>query len=691
MVKQGGCTTSSTGGSRSARHFSYTRNRHDPEAYDWQSRGQSSFRSEYTKQDVSAAVATRVTIDESKKKILPIAPYGIGLEGIFEAYGIDCFFPTEVLQEVDGLPSNPSPAGVRAQIRHGRRDLRQLLTFTIDGRDAKDLDDALSLQKHPDGSWKLFVHIADVAHYVQANTALDREAMHRATSIYPVDRVIPMLPPELSNGLCSLHPGVDRLTLTVELDFSQTGEELGGKIYESVICSDVRADYVTVQHYFDEGILPVSYKQIRMVLADLRELCKLLMQRRQRDGALQLEIPERKVCLNAQGQVTEIKQLKGDESHEVIEACMVAANIFVAREFEKMGYPFMYRVHEKPDVEKLLRVVRYAQMYGLTVTERCKWQAKDVAALLEKFSAPVEKQVLTQLLLRSLAKAKYSPRCLGHDGLGLTHYCHFTSPIRRYPDLLIHRIIKSYLHGKKPLQKWQKLLPEWAEHCSVRERLAMVVERETVDYKVAEYMAPRVGEVFVAQVTGLLNAGLFVSVAEGAEGFLPFSNMPDHMIFDEEYMVVRGRRSGLVISLGDVLVVRLAAVQVQQRKIDFVLEDSDEYPVAKALHELRQEEMHLRGRFSYRRSDFRMPSDEKRGDSALVAGPALSAKKAKKLALKEKHQQQKKSRQAAKKKKTGNKKTAKPVVAAVRNKKNHSRIDQLLERVHQELSIQSST
>ncbi len=499
----------------------------------------------------------------------------VAIKSIIRSYGLSEVFPAAVLRQAERLPKILSDEVLATELAGGRKDLRDLPTLTIDGPDAKDLDDALSYEKLPDGKERLYVHIADVTHYVPEGSPIDTEAATRGTSVYLVDRVIPMQPPALSNGICSLNPGVDRLTLTAQLDFNSDGSPAGGTVYESVIRSDIRGVYEDVAELLETGKIADLYRPMQDTILALHRLSQQLRRRRLAHGSLNFDFPETKVILDETGRPVDIQPEPTGEAHQLIEEFMIAANIYIARTFEAKGAPFIYRVHEEPNEEKLDRFYRVALRLGLELRKRDLESPRGMAAVLEKAADHPYSAVLQRLMLEAQAKARYDTKCLGHFGLALHDYCHFTSPIRRYPDLFIHRVIKGYLHGRPAVSRWRELAPERAERASVTERTAMQAERDTVDQKVAEYMQQHLGEYAKGTVSGLAFSGLFVRLDNTAEGMVSYSTMDDYYIFSEEQMLIQGERSGRVFRIGDTVTVQIARADVVTRRVDFVLVDED--------------------------------------------------------------------------------------------------------------------
>ena len=456
----------------------------------------------------------------------------------------------------------------------GRRDKRDLLTITIDGEDAKDLDDAISIEKLKNGNFKLFVHIADVSNYVREGTMLDAEAFSRATSVYLVDRVIPMLPPKLSNGLCSLNPNVDRLAMTAEMLVDREGGIYGGEVYESVIKSDRRMSYTECYRILtnpkpeDEQ----EYGEIVPMLIKMKELAEILKSMRERRGAIGFEMPETKVILNDDGTVKDIMPYPINFTNGIIESFMICANEFIAKKFFDLKYPFVYRVHEDPDPIKIARFSNIARYFGASGRLFGRIKPLDVQRFMNTIGDKTALPALNELLLRSMAKARYCSDNLGHFGLASKYYCHFTSPIRRYPDLYIHRIIKSYLHGENSRSHFAGLVDNAAEHSSDMERNAVDAERASDDIKICEYMADKIGEHYDGVISSIIDAGVFVRLENTVEGFVPFRSLRDHYFFDDRSYRAIGAHGGKILSIGMPVTIVVEKVDTEENKIDFSFE-----------------------------------------------------------------------------------------------------------------------
>ena len=498
---------------------------------------------------------------------------------VLRQFGLSQTFPDKVLKEVEPVAPSLSEEEVSKAIESGRKDLRDLLTITIDGEDAKDLDDAISLEELSNGNFRLYVHIADVSNYVREGTALDAEAFSRATSVYLVDRVIPMLPPKLSNGICSLNPKADRFTMTCEMLVDREGSTYGGKIYESVIHSDARMSYNECYRILTEpkDTDEKEYGPIVPMLSKMKVLADILKKMRERRGALRFEFPETKVILNDDQTVKEVMPEPHNFVNGVIESFMICANEFVAKTYASMSYPFVYRVHEDPDPIKIARFASVAKYHGAMGRLSGKIQPADIVRFMDTIGDDDALPVLDQLLLRSMAKARYSSECLGHFGLASKYYCHFTSPIRRYPDLMIHRIIKSQLHGENRRSHFQGIVDAAAEQSSEMERNAVDAERASVDIKVCEYMADKVGDHYEGVVSSIIENGCFVMLDSSIEGFVPFRTLSDHYYFDEQRYRAVGARGGAVINIGQHMGVIVENVDTELNRIDFTFEDEFEH------------------------------------------------------------------------------------------------------------------
>ena len=501
---------------------------------------------------------------------------GIDILTIIKKNGLPEEFPKKVLNYAEGVPEV-----IDEEEYKGRRDLRDLKMVTIDGEDAKDLDDAVSIEKLPNGNFKLGVHIADVTHYVKENNPLDKEALKRATSVYLVDRVIPMLPRKLSNGICSLNPRVDRLTLTCFMEINQSGKVVDHEIVESVIKTNERMTYTDVTKILkdhDEELIK-KYDYLYEDFKMMEELCKILRAKREKRGAIDFEIAEAKIILNELGKPVEIKPYDREIANRMIEEFMLAANETVAEHMFWTHVPFVYRIHEAPDEEKLAKFKEFIYNLGYNVHWTEEIRPKSFQEILEKVKGKNEETVVSTLLLRSMMQARYAPECAGHFGLAAQYYCHFTSPIRRYPDLQIHRIIKEQIHGKideKRFNKLKNIVGFAAKQSSEMERKAQDAEREVDDLKKAEYMLDRIGEQFEGIISSVTSFGIFVELPSTIEGLVHITDLDDdYYIYDEAHLSLVGERTKKVYKLGDKVVVECVHVDMANREIFFNLVEDE--------------------------------------------------------------------------------------------------------------------
>nr|WP_314808107.1 ribonuclease R [uncultured Selenomonas sp.] len=504
---------------------------------------------------------------------------GVDVLAVMRAYHLDEHFPPEVAAAAARCPENPLPEEYA-----GRRDRRDFPVVTIDGEDTKDIDDGIYAYER-DGGFFLGVYIADVSHYVRAGEPLDVEAAQRGTSVYLVDRVIPMLPRELSNGICSLNEGVDRLSMACEMEIGADGEVKNYEIVPCVIHVARRLTYTLVNKILaGEEPFVSDNEDIRPMMETLRRLREVLRAKRHRRGSIDFELPEIKVKLDAEGHPIALVKRTGSIGESIIEECMLIANETVARHMELKEEPFVYRVHETPNSEKVERFQRLLAALGLrlNVGEDGKVQPRDIQAVLDRVKGAPEERIIGAVALRSMQQARYSTQSLGHFGLAARYYTHFTSPIRRYPDLLVHRLLReTFATGHIPAEKRERLratLPEAAEHSSARERIAIEAERETTDMKKIEYMAQFVGETFEGVVSGVTAFGIFVELENGVEGLVHVSTMVnDYYAYVEEQYAMVGERTGTRYRLGDPVTIIITRADVQARTLDFVLKDNGVY------------------------------------------------------------------------------------------------------------------
>ncbi len=461
----------------------------------------------------------------------------------------------------------------------GRLDLRNLPTVTIDGADAKDLDDAISVVKLANGNYQLGVHIADVGHYVRPGTEVDREAMRRGTSVYLLDRVLPMLPFDLSNGVCSLTPGVDRLTLSVLMEIDASGNLVQHEIAESVINSHERLTYDLVNELLegDDVELRARYQGQLEQLQWMRELHGVLAEKRTARGAIDFEVQEAQIVLDAEGRVKDVVARTRTLADSIIEEFMIRANETVAESYYWLELPFIYRVHEEPKATKLTDLNNFLGAFGLRIKAKSdEIHPKSFQAVLAKVEGRREQRLIHRVLLRSMMRARYSPDCLGHFGLALKYYCHFTAPIRRYPDLAIHRIIKENLRKKHISEGRRAELADFVDRAatasSAREQVATEAERTVVDIKKTEFMLGKEGETFDAIISGVTNFGFFAELDNTIEGLVHVSSLADdYYQYDEDTYSLIGRQTKRRFRLGDSVRILVARVDLDDRRIDFEL------------------------------------------------------------------------------------------------------------------------
>lgn len=502
---------------------------------------------------------------------------GVDILSVIKAYGLPEEYPDEVMRQVEGIADE-----VEESQKGGRSDFRDLQTVTIDGEDAKDLDDAITLTKDGD-LYHLGVHIADVSQYVTEGSPLDKEALKRGTSVYLVDRVIPMLPHKLSNGICSLNQGVDRLALSCMMDIDSKGDIVSHKICESVINVTRRMSYHSVHQIIEEQDAEErkEYEELIPMFELMYELADILKAKRDKKGSIDFNFPEAKIILDEKGKPIEVKQYERTKANRIIEEFMLAANQTVAEEFFWREIPFVYRIHENPDMEKIQNLSLFVENYGYTLKiKEDEIHPKELQKLMGKIQGKPEEGLIGRLALRSMKQARYTTECLGHFGLAMKYYCHFTSPIRRYPDLQIHRIIKESIRGgikEKRQEHYQRILPEVAEQSSAMERRAEEAEREVDKMKKAEYMEQFVGEHFEGVISGLTNWGIYVELPNTIEGMIRVADIPgDYYYYDDDRHRMVGEETGKVFKLGETVRVVVAGVDKLVQTVDFVLEDSEE-------------------------------------------------------------------------------------------------------------------
>ncbi len=497
---------------------------------------------------------------------------GVDIMSIVRGYELPVEFSEKIMHQAERVANEVSGADME-----GRSDLRGVQMVTIDGEDAKDLDDAVSLTK--DGAlYRLGVHIADVTNYVQENSALDWEARERGTSVYLVDRVIPMLPHKLSNGICSLNAGEDRLALSCLMTIDQKGEVVSHEIVESVIRVDRRMSYTSVKKILEDRDEAEcrEYEALVPMFELMRELAGILRAKRKKRGSIDFDFPESRIILDRQGHPLEIKPYERNVATKIIEDFMLIANETVAEHFHWMELPFVYRTHDNPDPEKISKLGTFIRNFGYSIKSRQEEiHPKELQKLLAKIEDTPEEALIARLTLRSMKQAKYTINCTGHFGLACPYYCHFTSPIRRYPDLQIHRIIKEQLRGRlneKRIEHYNEILPEVAKHSSEMERRADEAERETDKLKKVEFMEHHIGEVYEGVISSITAWGVYVELPNTIEGMIHVSMLPgDYFYYDEETYEMVGQATDIRYKLGQKLMVRVNATDKILRTIDFVI------------------------------------------------------------------------------------------------------------------------
>ncbi|MDE7320499.1 MAG: ribonuclease R, partial [Lachnospiraceae bacterium] len=501
---------------------------------------------------------------------------GTDVLSIVKEYELPVEFPEKVMNQAERVPEQICEADMQ-----GRMDLRKVPMVTIDGEDAKDLDDAVSLHME-NGHYVLGVHIADVANYVQERSALDREALKRGTSVYLVDRVIPMLPRRLSNGICSLNAGVDRLALSCIMTIDNKGNVIDHVIAETVIRVDQRMTYTSVKKILDKDEEETArYRELVPMFLLMEELAQLLREKRGKRGSIDFDFPETKVKLDEEGHPVEIMPYERNAATRIIEDFMLIANETVAEDCFWQQLPFLYRTHEKPDPDRMRKLVTFLRNFGYTLRLKDnEVHPKEIQKLLAKLEGTLQEALIDRLTLRSMKQAKYTTECTGHFGLAAKYYCHFTSPIRRYPDLQIHRIIKDTLRGRmkeEKLQHYQMILDEVAKQSSERERRAAEVERETIRLKKAEYMSRHLYEEFDGVISGMTAWGIYVELPNTVEGLVRASSLQgDYFEYNESTYEMVGAHTGKTWKLGQSVRIRVAGADTKARTIDFEMAESQE-------------------------------------------------------------------------------------------------------------------
>ena len=510
-------------------------------------------------------------------KIIEIIGYidqaGVDMLSLVKEYGLPYDFPVEVVKEAKKIKQEIDENDIA-----NRKDLRNQEIFTIDGEDAKDLDDAVNVQKLDNGNYILEVHIADVSYYVKEGSLLDKEALVRGTSVYMINRVIPMLPTELSNGICSLNAGVDRFAISCVMEIDQKGKVVSSDVFKSVIRVTERMSYTNVQKILDNSDKKVvkRYEKYISHFKLMEELAHILKDRRSKDGSLNLDLPETKVILDERGFAIDITKYEMYFANEIIEQFMLTANETIAEKFYWLEAPFIYRVHENPDIDKVKELNKFLFNMGYRV--KCNNEEVHPTAfahVLNEAKGKPEERVISNLILRTLKVARYESENKGHFGIASKYYCHFTSPIRRYPDLFIHRIIsrylkQSYILSEEEKEKYSTQATKYAEISSECEKIAQKVERESVDIKIAEYMEGHIGEEYDGIISSITSFGVFVELDNTAQGLVRFDKLGDeYFIYDENMKTLQGEKTKTMYHIGDKMRVRVIRADKLSRQIDF--------------------------------------------------------------------------------------------------------------------------
>ncbi len=502
---------------------------------------------------------------------------GVDILSFVYEYNFSPSFPDEVVEELDDIPSYLTEEEINKELSSGRRDLRSEEIFTIDGSDTKDIDDAISLSKLDDGKYKLGVHIADVSYYVKEGTKLDDEAYFRGTSVYLVDRVLPMLPHKLSNGICSLNENEDRFAFSCEMIIDDKGDIGHYEIFKSIIRSRKKMTYEEVNKILEENTTSEDYKPFEKTLLLMNELSKILRKKMIRRGYIEFESTEAKIKVDENCHPTHIESRVQRSGEELIENFMIAANETVASSIYYKNLPGIYRVHDKPDEKRLGEFMKFLSLHGYVVNGKSKIDnPKDLQHILSQLEEVPEVRVLHDMAIRSQAKAVYSDINIGHFGLGSKCYSHFTSPIRRYPDLILHRLLKdyNYNYSDRIISERKEELPIECEHCSIREQEAQNCERDVDKMKKAEYMMDHIGEVYDGIISGVQEFGFFVELENTIEGLVKAESIKgDYYVFDNDLMALIGKKSKKKYSFGDKVKVKVTRADKDRSEIDFEIYD----------------------------------------------------------------------------------------------------------------------
>lgn len=498
---------------------------------------------------------------------------GVDILSIVRKYGINDIFSDEVKEELTHIPDR-----VLKEEYEGRRDLRNDMIFTIDSEKTKDIDDAISLVKLENGNYELGVHIADVSHYVKEGSALYNEAMDRGTSVYLADRVIPMLPHQLSNGICSLNPNVDRLAISCVMEIDKSGKILSSDIFESVICSKKKMTYTDVNKIIEEGIVPTGYEEFENILLEMKELASILREYKEMRGYIDFQIDESEIIVDETGKAIDVVLRNRGLGEKMIEDFMIAANEAVATTIYFMDLPFIYRVHGEPSEEKIEKFLSFVSSLGYTITGKIRdITPRTMQNILAQLNEKKEFHILSSLMLRSMQKAVYDMHNIGHFGLASEYYTHFTSPIRRFPDTTVHRLLRKYLFhhdlNKGSIEAEERKLPYIAEHSSKKERDSIECEREVDDMKKAEYMMDHIGEKYTGMVNTIMSFGMFVELPNLVEGLIRLEDLKDdYYTFDESMMALIGRKNKRGYRLGDEVNIIVKDANKELRTVDFILD-----------------------------------------------------------------------------------------------------------------------
>ena len=522
---------------------------------------------------VVVKITSQISNNKFKGEVIRILGHkndiGVDILSVVCKYNIKDTFDEETIKQLDSIPEEVYPSD-----KVGRRDLTDEVIFTIDGDDTKDIDDAISIEKLENGHYKLGVHIADVSYYVKEGSPLDKEAMERGTSVYLVDRVIPMLPHKLSNGICSLNPEVERLAISCVMEIDENGKTVDYEIFPSVIKSRIQMTYKKVNKVLEEDTIPEGYESYADKLRLMLELSKIIRKAKENRGFIDFDVDEAKILVDENCHPTDIVLRERGSGEKLIEDFMICANECVATHIFYMDLPFIYRVHEYPKEDKIRTYLSFLQTLGYTYKGNIKdVSPKTIQGLIKFLSDKKEFKILSSLLLRNMQKAIYLPQNLGHYGLASKCYTHFTSPIRRYPDTTVHRLLRTYLFNndmsRSTIEHWQEKLIYIADNSSVKERESVECEREVEDMKMAEYMEDHIGEEYEGIISSVNNFGMFIQLDNLIEGLVHVNDLGDYFVFDEATQTLTGDRTKVRYRLGDRVLVKVKAASKDKKTIDF--------------------------------------------------------------------------------------------------------------------------